>query len=403
MLSEENDGPRWPGTIIEGKDRHSPGSASELIEYSYEGPAILRTRDGNVLIQTKGRIIIDTDSFCKQWDQCKVYTVPLSSPSASAKSDDDFDDDEDYYGSRSSWNTNTDLTFKDKKTSPLDIQLTDEHYMFSTQMLRGYSLKAKKWMQFFIDNVQSIKWDNRAFESLVLPAAQKKLVLALSKTQGATMNSFDDIISGKGKGMILLLSGPPGVGKTLTAEAVSENMKVPLYMMSAGDLGVRPDEVEMNLESVLELVARWKAILLIDECDVFLEARSIHDLERNKLVSIFLRLLEYYQGTLFLTTNRADNMDPAFQSRIHVHMEYPDLTHKSRKQIWSSFISQVPSKFDEEELDELARVKLNGRQIKNVVKTAQLLAMEDAEVLAKEHVDCVLAIEKGFTDEEVEG
>lgn len=107
------------------------------------------------------------------------------------------------------------------------------------------------------------------------------------------MNGFDDFITNKGKGMILLLSGPPGVGKTLTAEAVSETMKVPLFMMSAGDLGVRPDEVETNLENVLEMVAKWKAILLIDECDVFLEARSVHDLDRNRLVSIFLRLLEY--------------------------------------------------------------------------------------------------------------
>ena len=52
------------------------------------------------------------------------------------------------------------------------------------------------------------------------------------------------------------------------------------------------------------MVARWEAVLLLDEADVFLEARSTHDLERNKLVSIFLRVLEYYEGILFLTTNR---------------------------------------------------------------------------------------------------
>jgi SpoVK/Ycf46/Vps4 family AAA+-type ATPase len=293
--------------------------------------------------------------------------------------------------------------------------LTDYQYMLCTPLLRGYSLKGKKWrkiylridsrhvpntnkniVSFYVPYVQDIKWDNGAFDNLVLPPSQKRLILALSKTQLGTINGFDDFITGKGKGMILLLSGPPGVGKTLTAEAVSENMKVPLFMMSAGDLGVRADEVEQNLENVLEMVAKWKAILLIDECDVFLEARSVCDLDRNKLVSIFLRLLEYYQGTLFLTTNRANNMDPAFQSRIHVHMEYPDLTAKARRAIWSSFLNKLPSQFNKEDLDNVAQLPLNGRQIKNVVKTAQLLALDEQGRLSKDHVDTVLAIERGF-------
>ena len=86
--------------------------------------------------------------------------------------------------------------------------------------------------------------------------------------------------------MIMLLSGPPGVGKTLTAESVAENMKVPLYMMSAGDLGSQSHEIERNLSNILEMCTKWEgSILLIDEADVFLEQRSAHDLERNKLVS----------------------------------------------------------------------------------------------------------------------
>ena len=86
--------------------------------------------------------------------------------------------------------------------------------------------------------------------------------------------------------MIMLLSGPPGVGKTLTAESVAENMKVPLYMMSAGDLGTRTYEVEQNLSNILEMCTKWDGcILLIDEADVFLEQRSANNIERNQLVS----------------------------------------------------------------------------------------------------------------------
>lgn len=357
-------------------------------------------------MQNKGRIIIDTDSFCKQPYQCKVYTVPLNSKvKAKATTHDDGGQDDYDPEDDPSWYPppEIDTALSAKEKSGLEpAKLSDYQYMLCTPILRGYSLTVKKWLSFYIDYVQPIEWNTDAFDDLVLPTAQKKLVLALSKTQAATANNFDDMIAGKGKGMILLLSGPPGVGKTLTAEAVSENMKVPLYMLSAGDLGTRPNDVENNLNSILEIVAKWKAILLIDECDVFLEARSVHDLARNRLVSIFLRLLEYYKGTLFLTTNRVDNIDAAFQSRIHVHMKYANLTRRSRRRIWSTFIGQTAAQIEAEELDELAEVSLNGRQIKNLVKTAQLLALEDGESLTKDHIDMVLAIEKGFGEDELE-
>jgi len=215
------------------------------------------------------------------------------------------------------------------------------------------------------------------------------------ESQVESQNSFDDVIQGKGKGIIMLLSGPPGVGKTLTAESVAESMHIPLYMMSAGDLGIKPHEVEQALQNILEMVAKWNAILLLDECDVFLEERTSHDLERNKLVSIFLRTLEYYEGILFLTTNRVSNMDAAFQSRIHVSMAYPNLTSSSRRQIWKNFLtlSKQESDIPDADLDDLSKVELNGRQIKNVLKTSFLISARKRMPLKKEFIETVLAIE----------
>ena len=163
--------------------------------------------------------------------------------------------------------------------------LTDGQLLLCTNTLRGYSLKDKKWLTLFLECVQEIKWNDHAFDRLVLPENQKELVLALTESQRDNRNTFEDMIQGKGMGMIMLLSGPPGVGKTLTAEAVAENMKAPLYMMSAGDLGTDADDVETNLSNVLEMCTKWGAVLLLDEADVFLEQRTTHDLERNKLVS----------------------------------------------------------------------------------------------------------------------
>jgi AAA+ superfamily predicted ATPase len=130
--------------------------------------------------------------------------------------------------------------------------------------------------------------------------------------------------------MIILLDGPPGVGKTLTAESVAEAMKAPLYTMSAGELGTHSDRVERRLSDVLEMATMWNAILLIDEADVFMEQRSPQDLKRNELVSIFLRQVEYFKGVMILTTNRVEMLDLAFDSRVDIRLHYPTLDLSAR-------------------------------------------------------------------------
>ncbi|KAF7114925.1 hypothetical protein CNMCM5793_000695 [Aspergillus hiratsukae] len=274
-------------------------------------------------------------------------------------------------------------------------ELTDDQRLLATSALRGYSLKEKRWLEFNLDSVKEIVWDSQAFDTLVLPHGQqdlKMLILAFAKAQSKQVDSFDDVVQGKGRGIIMQLSGPPGVGKTLTAESVAEVMKVPLYVMSAGDLGTSASSVEEALKDILRMVPKWGAVLLLDEADVFMETRNSTDLERNELVSIFLRMLEYYEGILFLTTNRAENIDPAFESRIHVSITYPDLDLTSRRHIWQQFLTRTAGTevFSNEQLETLAGVSLNGRQIKNVLKTAHLLAWSQEKPLAYEHVQTVL-------------
>ncbi|KAJ5664204.1 P-loop containing nucleoside triphosphate hydrolase protein [Penicillium longicatenatum] len=279
----------------------------------------------------------------------------------------------------------------------LSEPLSTHQLMIATPLLRGYALKEKMWLEFFIDGLRDITWNSNAFDSLVLPHAQqdlKKLILGFVRAQSNHCDKFDDIIQGKGRGVIMLLSGPPGVGKTLTAESVAEVMKVPLYTLSAGDLGTTASKVERSLRDILKMVPRWNAIILLDEADVFMEARDTIDLQRNELVTIFLRLLEYYesdQGILFLTTNRAAHIDPAFDSRIHVSIRYPELNATSRRHIWNQFITdQNIERFSETELDLMSSLDLNGRQIKNLVRTAHLLAQEEGSGLSYSHVRTVL-------------
>ena len=164
------------------------------------------------------------------------------------------------------------------------------------------------------------------------------------------------------------------MGKTLTAEGISEFLQKPLYMVGAGELGTDSRTLETQLSRILDIAHVWGAVLLLDEADVFLERRSVHDLQRNALVSIFLRLLEYFQGILFLTTNRVETFDEAFQSRIHIALRYNDLDKKARRVIWKTFLGMVAREesgsdcqlrdiVNDEELEGLARRELNGRQV----------------------------------------
>ena len=316
-----------------------------------------------------------------------------------------------------------DGNFVDDEEPKARTPLTDEQKLLCTPIVRGYSLHDKEWLNFFVNSLQDIVFNTRAFESLVLPGDEKELILGFASTPEIYRRQFDDVVEGKGRGMVILLCGPPGTGKTLTAEGVAEEMKTPLYVMSAGDLGLDPRHVETKLQGVLDICTRWNAILLLDEADVFLEERSLHELERNKLVSIFLRVLEYYDGNMILTTNRVQTFDPAFQSRILISIDYKELTVESRRTVWANFLKQhdttqtaarakvpeggdddkesreqhlqrtLPHEISETDLDNLARtLTLNGRQIKNVLKTAQLLALRRGEGLNKEHIKLVLKV-----------
>ena len=148
---------------------------------------------------------------------------------------------------------------------------------------------------------------------------EKDLIYSLVKFHGT---GFTDIIEGKGGGTIFLLHGKPGWGKTASAEAVAEFLHKPLYSVSVGELGTSTDVLEAKLRNILDVAVIWDAVLLLDEADIFLEERDEHNIDRNAMVGVFLRLLEYHNGVLFLTTNRVKKIDPAFYSRISVALHY---------------------------------------------------------------------------------
>ena len=288
--------------------------------------------------------------------------------------------------------------------------MTDEQCLLTMPTVNCFNIDKKKWEFLKVESLHEIPWAPRAFDSLVLDQGEKDLVLALvDRDQFTDGKPFDDFIGGKGQGMIMLLCGPPGVGKTLTAETVSEHLRRPLYRLGAGDLGIDARAVETCLEKALKLCADFGAVLLIDEADVFMEARTTNNLQRNELVSVFLRLLEYYSGIMILTTNRMRSIDPAFESRIDITLTYSSLKEADRKQVWQNFLATLNPEdvdIDESELEKLAKFDFNGRQIKSAIKTARTLAAKKQEPLNARHLGVVLALRSkaiGMMTGEAEG
>ena len=119
---------------------------------------------------------------------------------------------------------------------------------------------------------------------------------------------------------------------------------------------------------------------------------------------VFLRVLEYYEGILFLTTNRLTTFDTAFRSRIHLALKYSALNQETRKELWKLFIAKtskddVLEAWSEGDLNELAKVNINGRQIKNTVRTANTLAKSTKTNLNKEHLEVVLETIRDFEED----
>lgn len=248
-------------------------------------------------------------------------------------------------------------------------------------MVLGFAFSEKLWLEFSLSGIEEIQWNAEAFESLVLPDKIKSNLKGLvSSHRFNAARTIDDVIQGKGKGLNVVLHGPPGVGKTLTGESIAEYLKCPLYAVSAGELGTNSGSLERDLNRIMEITHSWGAILLLDEADVFLEARQAHDIHRNSLVSVFLRLTEYYQGILFLTTNRVETFDEAFQSRIHMGIRYDNLKPAARKKIWQHHVGKVEKMaadgcedgkeqpkvklFTDDDFNELSKKNMNGRQVR---------------------------------------
>ncbi|RDB27185.1 ATPase family AAA domain-containing protein 3B [Hypsizygus marmoreus] len=295
------------------------------------------------------------------------------------------------------------LVQSNKNEEVENLELTEEDLILASTVVFGFSLSDKVWLEFDVEKIQDVDWNEDAFANLVLPPHRKHLLQSLVEAHHQEVG-FDDFIKGKGHGLVVNLFGPPGVGKTFSAEATSEHVKRPLYLIGGGDLGTKASDLNAALERIFDVATAWKAIVLIDEADVFLEQRSLHDLERNAMVAVFLRHVEYYRGILFLTSNRVQAFDEAFLSRIHVALHFHELTQAAKEQVWAAFIAKLGAtgSVTPAQIRDLSSREVNGRQIKNAARTAHSLAVSRGEKVGFRHfaetLDALAEFQKEFED-----
>ncbi|KAK5080063.1 hypothetical protein LTR64_008773 [Lithohypha guttulata] len=307
---------------------------------TYDGIAFRRLKDGLARKSVQSKIMIDADQFRK--------TIPGYARIITKKTEEGLFSDI--------------VTTQQRVTKwEMDLaNLPEDKLVLCPPTVLGFSLNDKFWGEYTIDHVQSIEPSSALFDHLSIPISMKNTIGSL------TRGHLSPLKGGKCEISRLLgfatvhtddSSGPPGVGKTLTAEALSEFHRRPLYSVSAGELSSDAGELDPQLTNIFRVTSAWNAILLIDEADVFLQRRAELTLERNRLVAVFLRKLEHFDGILILTTNLVDHFDGAI------------LDHY---------------------LDRFVCMNVNGRQIKNIVSIAHTLSREDEEELSCLHIDHAL-------------
>ncbi len=258
------------------------------------------------------------------------------------------------------------------ETATEAIQADIPKGLFTELPIHGYILmfhmELHQHLWVHVDDIKPYQYQPELKNKLILPPEQTDLIDILTAEMDLLM---DDIVEGKSGGTTVLCVGPAGVGKTLTAEVYSEIIKRPLYRVHSGQLGLNVTEMETALKNTLTRAQRWGAVMLIDEADVYIKRRD-DNIAANAVVGVFLRVLEYFNGLLFLTTNRVGDIDEAIISRCIAIIRYHQPTFDDRCKIWAVMVEQFGLSVDAELINTLSKTfpKASGRDIKGLAKLA---------------------------------
>ena len=201
----------------------------------------------------------------------------------------------------------------------------------------------------------------------------------------------------KNKGLSLLFAGPPGTGKTMTAEAIARSLKKPLMIVNYAQLeNMWVGETEKNIEAVFQEGAKNDAVLFFDEADAVFHRRGMTLAPwTNRDVNVLLNHLENFSGVSILATNLARVMDRALDRRIDIAVEFEIPDVEQRREIWRKLVPKEAPLGKDVDFDVLAKkYVLSGGSILNVVRQAMRNALKRGKRHRITHDDFLKAAER---------
>jgi MoxR-like ATPase len=330
---------------------------------------------------TTGMADVDSDGYGSNWQSLSVDGMPTK-----LVCDENRDQVmSDFTADCKFWSAGTNEDDDDDEIQDEDTTINYEVPVHP--YLKVFDLNSHCNASIHVSLLKPYVYDPTVYDKLVLPDKVKNLISVL--VQG-TDDIMEDIIKGKTGGIIVAATGDPGIGKTLTAEVYSEVVKRPLYVVQSSQLGIDADGLEKTLKEVLARANKWRAILLIDECDVYVRKRE-QNIKQNAIVGVFLRVLEYYRGILFMTSNRGTEIDDAILSRTTAHIRYPRPTLEDQKKIWKILSTQYKIDLPDKMIDSITKKfsNLSGRDIKTLLKLGNLIAKRDKKKLDADLIEFV--------------
>lgn len=239
--------------------------------------------------------------------------------------------------------------------------------------------------------------DGPSLDALVLPeeqAREVREVIAACQARSHVMSAwgFGRQLS-KGRGICVLLDGPPGTGKTFTAEVIAAELGLPLVRVQVPELVSKwAGETEKNIRNLFERARTRRSVLLFDEADTLFgrrasQATSAGDRQANSQVNQLLQELEGYDGVCVLTTNLYGGLDEALQRRVgyRVTFEFPEAAERAR--IWQALVPAEAPLSPEIDWEELGwRYELSGGHIKNALLRAAYRACSEGAPIGFEHL-----------------
>jgi len=186
----------------------------------------------------------------------------------------------------------------------------------------------------------------------------------------------------RGRGISVLFTGESGVGKTMAAEVIANELRLHLYRIDLSAVVSKYiGETEKNLRRLFDAAEHGGAILLFDEADALFgkrsEVKDSHDRYANIEINYLLQRMEAFSGLAILASNMKGAMDSAFLRRLRFIVNFQFPGPAERKRIWQKALPpEVPC--EGLDYDRLARFNLSGGNIHSVALNAAFLAAQRA-------------------------